>query len=143
MVELSADRLVLVDDGMAVDYDGSMDDYIDFVLDRKPAGERGAKSDKPKGSKKDRKAAARAKNIAREEAKKAKAAIGAVEKAVAKLEEQGSAIDRAMFEPAGAPAEFADLNMGELAQRRAKITAELEAKEAEWLELSERVSVGE
>jgi ATP-binding cassette subfamily F protein 3 len=34
MVELTADRLVLVDDGKAVDYNGSIDDYIDFVLGR-------------------------------------------------------------------------------------------------------------
>jgi ATP-binding cassette subfamily F protein 3 len=34
MVELTADRLVLVDDGAATPYDGSMEDYIDFVLGR-------------------------------------------------------------------------------------------------------------
>ena len=34
MVELTADRLVLVDDGDAMDYPGSIDDYIDFVLGR-------------------------------------------------------------------------------------------------------------
>ncbi len=34
MVELTADRLVLVDDGKAVDYAGSIEDYIDFVLGR-------------------------------------------------------------------------------------------------------------
>ena len=34
MVELTADRLVLVDNGGAVDYPGSIDDYIDFVLGR-------------------------------------------------------------------------------------------------------------
>ncbi|MEM7687659.1 MAG: ABC-F family ATP-binding cassette domain-containing protein [Pseudomonadota bacterium] len=34
MVELTADRLVLVDSGTAREYSGSMDDYIDFVLGR-------------------------------------------------------------------------------------------------------------
>ncbi len=34
MVELTADRLVLVDHGQAKDYPGSIDDYIDFVLGR-------------------------------------------------------------------------------------------------------------
>jgi len=42
MVELTADRLVLVDGGTAREYAGSMDDYIDFILGRKPKGE-GAK----------------------------------------------------------------------------------------------------
>jgi ATP-binding cassette, subfamily F, member 3 len=42
MVELTADRLVLVDGGTARDYAGSMEDYIDFVLGRnQPKGERG------------------------------------------------------------------------------------------------------
>ncbi len=41
MVELTADRLVLVEHGMAVDYAGSIDDYIDFVLGRnQPKAER-------------------------------------------------------------------------------------------------------
>ena len=39
MVELTADRLILVDGGTAREYAGSMDDYIDFVLGRKPKGE--------------------------------------------------------------------------------------------------------
>ena len=34
MVELTADRLVLVEHGAAVDYAGSIEDYIDFVLGR-------------------------------------------------------------------------------------------------------------
>jgi ATP-binding cassette subfamily F protein 3 len=34
MVELTADRLVLVDSGTAREYPGSMDDYIDFILGR-------------------------------------------------------------------------------------------------------------
>ena len=34
MIELTADRLVLVDDGGATDYAGSLDDYIDFILGR-------------------------------------------------------------------------------------------------------------
>ena len=39
MVELTSDRLVLVDGGTAREYAGSMDDYIDFILGRKPKGE--------------------------------------------------------------------------------------------------------
>ena len=42
MVELTADRLVLVDGGTAREYAGSMDDYIDFILGRnQPKGDRG------------------------------------------------------------------------------------------------------
>ena len=39
MLELTADRLVLVDDGTAKEFDGSLDDYRDMVLG---VGEKGA-----------------------------------------------------------------------------------------------------
>ena len=53
MLELTADRLVLVDGGTAQEFAGSIDDYTDFVLGKAPKGE-GA----PKKSKADKKAAA-------------------------------------------------------------------------------------
>lgn len=134
MVELTADRLVLVDSGTAAEYSGSMEDYIDFVLGRnQPKGD-GAGGG-AKVPKKDRKAAAKE----REAARTAKTKISAIEKEVAKLEVQCSAIDRAMFEPSGAAPEFAKMSMGELSQRRAQLGSELEQKEADWLALSEQV----
>ena len=43
MLELVADRLVLVDGGTAKDFTGSIDDYTDLILGRKPKG-----AEKPK-----------------------------------------------------------------------------------------------
>ncbi len=132
MVELTADRLVLVDSGTAAEYSGSMEDYIDFVLGRnQPKVDGGVKIPK-----KDRKAAAKE----REAARAVKAKLTAVEKDVSKLEAQCSALDRAMFEPASAEPEFAKMSMGELSQRRGQLGSELEKKEAEWLVLSEQVT---
>ncbi len=129
MVELTADRLVLVEDGGATDYPGSIDDYIDFVLGRnQPKGE--GKTRQPKA---DRKAEARAKEEARELKKKAAEA----EAASARLAALCSALDRAMFDPAAAAPEFASLPMSELARRRAKLAADLELAEARWVEASE------
>ncbi|RZI38048.1 ABC-F family ATP-binding cassette domain-containing protein, partial [Herbaspirillum sp. HC18] len=58
MVELTADRLVLVDGGTAKDYPGSIEDYIDFVLGRNQpksdTGKNGAGGAKPKGGAKNR-----------------------------------------------------------------------------------------
>src|SRR5215218_1641252 len=74
MVELTADRLVLVEGGRATDYPGSVDDYIDFVLGR----------NQPKAAarpKHDRKAAAKA----RDDAKALKKAAADAEAASAKL----------------------------------------------------------
>ncbi|MDQ3144356.1 MAG: ATP-binding cassette domain-containing protein [Pseudomonadota bacterium] len=131
MVELTADRLVLVEDGGAVDYPGSIDDYIDFVLGRNQPKAEG----KTRQPKVDRKADARAKEEARALKKKAADA----EAASARLAAQCSALDRAMFDPAAAEPQLASLPMSELARRRAAIAAELEAAEAHWVEVSERL----
>ncbi|MCC4810503.1 hypothetical protein, partial [Salmonella enterica] len=55
MLEMTADRLVLVDGGTAREFDGSLDDYITLVL----AGEAKTDITAPKpGSKEERRAAA-------------------------------------------------------------------------------------
>jgi ATP-binding cassette subfamily F protein 3 len=131
MVELTADRLVLVEDGKAQDYAGSIDDYIDFVLGRnQPKGDT-----KAKPAKLDKKAAARA----RDEAEARKQAAVDAEQASAKLAAQCSALDQAMFDPATAAPDLAALPMSELSRRRAELAAELEEAEARWLEASERL----
>jgi ATP-binding cassette, subfamily F, member 3 len=129
MVELTADRLVLVEDKKALDYNGSIEDYIDAVLGRGPS-----KSEaKPKFVKNDRKAAAKA----REDASALKRAASEAEAESARLAEQCSAIDRAMFDPAGADPTLAKLPMSELSQRRAKVAADLAAAEARWVQACE------
>jgi ATP-binding cassette subfamily F protein 3 len=126
MVELVADRLVLVDGGAATDYAGSIDDYIDFVLGRnQPKGE--SKAAKPKAASK-----------ARDEARALRQAAAEAEAVTARLNADIEALDRALLDPAAAP-QFASLSMGEMAQRRAMIAADLEAAEARWLEASERL----
>ena len=137
IVELTADRLVLVDHGTAVDYPGSMEDYIDFVLGRNQpkSGGQSDKEAKPKVTKQDRKASAKE----REEARALKKQVSEAEAAVAKLQAQVSALDRAMFDPASAAADLARLAMGELSRRRAAQADELERAEAAWLLLSERM----
>jgi ATP-binding cassette subfamily F protein 3 len=128
MVELTADRLVLVENGTAADYDGSMEDYIELVLGRnQPKDE-----SKPKGTKLDRKAAA----LARESARLAKTNVAAAEASIARLQAEISSIDQAMFDPAAAPPALAKLKMSELAQRRVVLAKDLEEAEQDWLEAS-------
>jgi len=129
MVELTADRLVLVENGAAVDYPGSIDDYIDFVLGRnQPKAEA-----KPKKVKADRKAAANA----RDEARALKQAASDAEAESARLAAECTALDRAMFDPSGADPKLAALPMSELSRQRAKVAAELAIAEARWLKASE------
>ncbi len=131
MVELTADRLVLVEHGMAVDYAGSIDDYIDFVLGRnQPKGEKKAKL-----SKADRKAEFKA----RDDSRALKKAAADAEAASVRLATLCSAIDRAMSDPAAAEPALASLPVAELSRRRAKVAEELAEAEARWLEISEQL----
>mgnify|MGYP003392365653 FL=1 len=131
MIELTADRLVLVDAGTAQEYGGSLDDYTDMILGKnQPKGEGGSAKG---GSKKDKKAAAQE----RERATALRKAAHEAEALVVKLTAQRSAIDRAMFDPSGAEPWLAKLSMGELSQRRGEVEAKLEVAEAAWLEASE------
>ncbi|MEO6091521.1 MAG: ABC-F family ATP-binding cassette domain-containing protein [Novosphingobium sp.] len=128
MVELTADRLVLVEHGTASDYPGSIEDYIDFVLGRNQP-KQDAKAKLPKVG---RKASAQA----RDEARLARKAVTEAEAAIAGLQASLSAIDRAMFDPAGATPELARLPIGDLGRRRSDHAAELELAEARWLNAS-------
>ncbi len=134
MIELTADRLVLVDGGEAKEFNGTLDEYTDLIL--KGGNKSGTNGDAPKLNKKEaRKAAAEAREkeaAARKEAQTAEVRMG-------KLGEARSAIDRAMFDPASATGELAKLSMSELMKKRAELEAQIEAVEAKWLEASEAV----
>ncbi|WP_129794127.1 ABC-F family ATP-binding cassette domain-containing protein [Sphingosinicella sp. CPCC 101087] len=131
MIETTADRLVLVDGGTAREYDGSLDDYIAFVLqgDAREAGKAEAKID--------RKAARRAAAEAREKSAALRRRAKEAEAELARLTEQKSAIDRAMFDPSSAEAALAKLTMSELMKKRAQVEARIEEIEAEWLDANE------
>jgi len=130
MLELIADRLVLVDGGTAREFDGSIEDYTALVLAKDPGS---AKGQGKASRKEDRRTAA----AAREKGQALRSRAKAAEAEVEKLTTLRSAIDRAMFDPAGASKELARLTMTELLQRRAAVERELEAAEAQWLEASE------
>ena len=134
MLELTADRLVLVDNGTATEFSGTIEDYTDFILGKGPAKEKLSKADR----KEDKKAAA----ASREALTKLKRDVSDAEADLAKLEVVLSAIDRAMFDPASAANEYKNLTMGELSQRRGKIVAAQEAAEAKWVAASEALEKG-
>ncbi len=133
MLEMTADRLVLVDAGTAREFDGSIDDYIAFVLARDPAPARGG--DAPRGvNKKDQR---KANAEARERGQALRKAARAAEAELERLTAERSAIDQAMFDPASAAPALAKLTMTELMKRRAALETRIEAAEAAWLEASE------
>jgi ATP-binding cassette, subfamily F, member 3 len=137
MLEMTADRLVLVDDGTAREFDGSIDDYIAFVLTRDPATVRKDSSEgggaRGVNKKDQRKAAAEAREKGQELRKRARTAEAELET----LTVQRNAIDRAMFDPVSAEPALAKLTMTDLMKRRAEIEARINLAEAAWLEASE------
>ena len=138
MIELVADRLVLVDGGRAEEFGGSLEDYTDMILGKnQPKGAEPAKFNK----KEDRKAAA----AARELNKVLRAEVSAAEKEMAALTADRSRIERAMFDPDTAGPQEKGVKMSDLMVRRADVEKSLAAAEARWLEASaalEDVSVG-
>ncbi|MBM6577387.1 ABC-F family ATP-binding cassette domain-containing protein [Microvirga sp. SRT01] len=133
MVELTADRLVLVDEGTAKEFDGSLDDYIAFILKGEP--------NKPGESKADRKAGKKAAAEARDRDLALRKTVRDLEEDTARLTKERNAIDRAMFDPSGAEPRFAKLSMSDLNRRRAEVQAKLETTEAKWLEASEALEM--
>jgi ATP-binding cassette subfamily F protein 3 len=141
MLELTADRLVLVDEGTATEFDGSMDDYVAFILGKGGSSEQGGKSGggKPKDGKAARKEAAKAREAQGELRKVAKGH----EDRAKKLTKDISAIDLAMFDPSKAIPGYAKMKMGELSALRGKKAAELEEAEASWLAALEVLETAE
>ena len=133
MLEMTADRLVLVDSGTAREFDGSIDDYIAFVLAKEPAAARKDDAGKTVNKKDQRKANAEAREKYKEQQKQARKAETELERLTA----ERSAIDLAMFDPTKAAAALAKLTMTDLMKRRAELEARIGAAEATWLEVSE------
>jgi ATP-binding cassette subfamily F protein 3 len=132
MLELTTDRLVLVDGGTAREYSGSLDDYTDLILGRNQEGG-GDRS----GAKKSRKDERRAEAEARAQGQSLRKTAQAAEAEIAKLEKRKKEIERAMFDPASASPEDARRTMSELMKLLAETGTKLADAERRWLEASE------
>ncbi len=136
MIELVADRLVLVDGGTAQPFDGSLEDYTDIVL-RKADGN--SSSDAPKVDRKaDKKAAAEW----REKQKALKNAVSRAEKEMAALIAERKRIDAVLFDPKAATGAEAKMTTSELMVKRAAVEKKLEAAEEVWMEAGAALEAG-
>ena len=135
MLELTADRLMLVDGGTATEFDGSLEDYTDLILGREAKKNRKPVDNPQVGRKEARRAAAEA----RERTQGWRKTVQAAEAEIAKLEARKTQLDRAMFDPGSAAKQDADRSMTELMKLRADAVAGIEAAEARWIEASEAI----
>ncbi|HSJ78708.1 MAG TPA: ATP-binding cassette domain-containing protein, partial [Erythrobacter sp.] len=120
MVELTADRLVLVDGGTAREYAGNMDDYIDFILGRKPKGDRGNTAGKSRGTN------------AMVDIRSAQSALAKAEKAVERLTAEVEKLDREILELSGGAGK-AGAKMQGLLTARARASDSLAEAEQVWM----------
>lgn len=137
MIELVADRLVLVDNGTAQPFDGSLDDYTDIIL-RKADGNGGG-GDAPKVDRKaDKKAAAEW----REKQKILKNAVNKAEREMTALATERGRIDAALSNPKTATGAEAKLTSSQLMVKRAEIERKLAAAEEVWMEAGAALEAG-
>ncbi len=136
MVELTADRLVLVDGGTAREYAGSMDDYIDFILGRKPKGD-AFKRDAGKGEA--AKAKPRSPNTAAE-ARYAQSQLEKAEKLLARLTAEVERLDAQILALSSKPAHDG-AKLQSLLSDRAKAADALAQAEQSWLAAGEALEV--
>jgi ATP-binding cassette subfamily F protein 3 len=126
LLGLIADRLLLVADGTAREFDGSIEDYRDQVLNAGSGkGGNGADPSQKISRKDKRKAAA----DARERAKALRKTATSAEAEMKTLWRKRDEIDAQLTSP--------DAAAGELMKRRGAVERDLAAAEARWLEASE------
>ncbi len=127
MVELTADRLILVDGGTAREYAGSMQDYIDFILGRKPRDDQrggGGKSRSSRGTKTDN------------QTRFAQSELAKAEKVVERLTADVDKLDRLIVECSGQGSGHNKTSIQDLLQQRAEAADRLAEAEEAWLTAS-------
>jgi ATP-binding cassette, subfamily F, member 3 len=130
LLGLIADRLVLVDDGTAKEFDGSLDEYRDLVLG---VGEKGANGRGKSLAQPDRKEARRLAAEASERVKALRKVATVAEAELKQLWRRRDEIDAALASP---PANGAR-PVGELMKIRAEIERDVKAAEERWFVASE------
>jgi len=142
LLELTADRLVLVADGSATEFTGSLDEYRDLVLGRGGA----ANDDRPQSGgngKQSRKDERRAAAEAREKTSNLRKTVRKAEAEVTRLADRRSDIDRALFDPRSYEGPEKNATVPELMKKRAEVERALAQAEARWVEASEALDRAE
>ena len=124
MVELTADRLVLVDNGTAREYDGSMQDYIDFVLSRKQPKDERRSGKKQRGQRN---------SDTQAQARSAKSDLKTAEQAMEQQTAEIERLDRLILESQSAGSEQGGAELQDILTARAQATDALAAAEEAWL----------
>lgn len=129
MIEMTADRLVLVDGGTAKEFDGALEDYIAFILGKTSQAEKDSRAAGKRARKSGEGSDGRAKDLRR--------AVSTIEAELARMTGERDAIDQAIASPDTAAPQFRGRNMTDLMKARADIEKAIAAAEAEWLDMTD------
>jgi ATP-binding cassette subfamily F protein 3 len=143
LLELTADRLVVVADGRATEFAGSLDDYRDLVLGRGSTADNDNKPGSAPVQKLSRKDERRLAAEAREKTASLRKAVKQAEAEVERLSQRRSAIDRALFDPASYDGPEKNATVGDLMKTRTDIERQLAAAEKRWLSATEALDEAE
>ncbi|MBS0410593.1 MAG: ABC-F family ATP-binding cassette domain-containing protein [Proteobacteria bacterium] len=135
LMELAADRLWLVSDGHVKPFDGDMDDYAKFVLDRARQAARAAAKAPAKSAQPEAPTPPPAVAKPKPALAPLKRKLEAAEAVLARETKEMAEVDEALSDPklyVRDPAKVAALNA-----RRAKLADRLESAEAAWMALAE------
>ncbi len=138
MLEATADRLVLVDNGGAHEYSGSLDDYTDMILgkgDARPEAPK-PKPVKAKDVRRDAAAGRASTVVLRRTAREAEADM-------ARLTRRRDQLDGVLLNPASATGPDKGANVTALMKTRAEVERTLAAAEAKWMAASEALEAAE
>jgi ATP-binding cassette subfamily F protein 3 len=140
LLELAADRLVLVAEATAKEFAGSLDDYRDLVLGRGAGTAPDAAKQAARATRKDERRRAAGSRAQKQALRKA---VEEAEVEVKHLSGRRTEIDRALFEPANAAGAHQGATMSDLMKKRADIERALARAEERWLEASEALEEAE
>jgi ATP-binding cassette subfamily F protein 3 len=135
LLEACADRLWLVEDGTVKTFDGDMDDYKKYVLDRASGGA-GKSGKKDRVLEAERATSTRDSAQGRKDSAPLKKRIWAIEEKMRKFQDLVERIDKALANPAAFAKDPA--KAAQLAAQRGELEKALGGAEEEWLELTSR-----
>ena len=138
LLELTADRLVVIADGGAKDFAGTLDEYRDFVLGGSNRSIKDNRRSVPNRSRKDeRRLAAKE----REQTKELRKAVTKAERKLERLAALRTDIDRALFDPKTYDGSDKNLTTTELMKKRAEVEKAFTDAETRWLEANEALEL--
>ena len=138
LLELTADRLVVIADGGAKDFAGTLDEYRDFVLGGSNRSIKDNRRSVPKRSRKDeRRLAAKE----REQTKELRKAVTKAERKLERLAALRTNIDRALFDPKTYDGSDKNQTTTELMKKRAEVEKAFTDAETRWLEANEALEL--